>query len=114
LPIWFSLLTYGKNGYKKFIEQNCRQAKILGDFIEKSNDFELLAQVNLNTICFRVSTSQNISTEHFLQKLNANKKVFLTPTIYGGGYAIRCAICNWSTTEADIELLIEEMRKILV
>jgi len=112
LPVWFSLLTYGKNGYKTLIEQNCKQAKILGSFIEKSNNFELLAEVNLNTVCFRVSPNRLKTTQEFLIELNNTGKVFLTPTSYAGGYAIRCAICNWQTKNEDIELLIQEIEKI--
>lgn len=112
LPVWFSLLTYGKKGYNNFIEKNCKQAKILGDFINKSENFELLAEVNLNTVCFKVSDKKTKTTEDFLKELNDSGKVFLTPTDYEGSYAIRCAICNWKTTTADIELLIKEMKTI--
>ncbi len=114
LPIWFSLLTYGKKGYKDFIQKNCIQAKVLGDFIKKSEDFELLAEVNLNTVCFKVSDIKKITTQDFLESLNKTGEVFLTPTSYKNNYAIRCAICNWNTTDADIELLIKEMKNIIL
>lgn len=112
LPIWFSILTYGKKGYKSFIEKNCNQAKRLGEFIRTSNSFDLLANVNLNTVYFKVSDKMSMTTEQFLIQLNETKLFFLSQTTYKEKPAIHCSICNWRTTDADIELLIEEMKKI--
>lgn len=113
LPAWFSLMNLGKKGYQELIEKNCNQAKKLGEFIQESKEFELMADVNLNTVCFRVSDETTIDTEVFLQKLNASKKVYLTPTVYQKHFCVRCAICNWQTTDNDIEILISEMKKAL-
>lgn len=105
LPTWFTLMSYGKAGYQELVERNCRQAKRVGDFINSASDFDLLAPVRLNQVCFKVA-NPSISTQDFLQKLNATQKVYLTPTVYKGVYAIRCSICNWRTTDADIKQLI--------
>ena len=110
LPTWFTLMGYGKKGYRELIERNCSQAKMVGAFIDSTTSFDLLAPVRLNQVCFKVADNQAISTQEFLQKLNATEKVFLTPTVYNGTYAIRCSICNWRTTDEDIEQLIQLMK----
>lgn len=107
LPTWFTLMSYGKKGYQELIERNCRQAKMIGDFIQKTKTFELLAPVKLNQVCFKVIDNHSITTVAFLQQLNATQKVFLTPTVYKGAYAIRCSICNWRTTDGDIKEFIQ-------
>jgi len=107
LPTWFTLMSYGKVGYRELIERNCQQAKKVEEFVDSSPDFELLAPVRLNQVCFKVASNQSISTQDFLQKLNASQKVYLTPTVYKGVYAIRCSICNWRTSDADIDQLIQ-------
>ncbi|MDC1161912.1 pyridoxal-dependent decarboxylase [Tenacibaculum sp.] len=114
LPTWFSLMNLGKKGYQNLIEKNCNQAKKLGNYIRTSSYFDLMAEVNLNTVCFKVSKNSKITTELFLQQLNDSNKVFLTPTIYQETFSIRCAICNWMTTEEDIDILIDEMKKIMI
>ncbi len=113
LPTWFTLMSYGKAGYQALIERNCRQAKMVGAFVEHHPAVELLAPVHLNQVCFKVVNHQALSTQDFLQKLNATEQVFLTPTVYHGTYAIRCSICNWRTTDRDIQQLIQLMQSIL-
>ena len=111
LAAWFSLLTTGKKGYRDMVNKHCELAKYLERYIKQSPNFELLVETPINMVCFKVSDSHSLSTEVFLEKLNATGKVYLTPTIYNGKFAIRCAICNWRTEQRDIDLLIEEMEK---
>ena len=38
-------------------------------------------------------------------------RVFLTPTVWKGKQAIRCAFDNWATTEADVKILQQTVRE---
>lgn len=107
LPVWFTLKAYGRLGYQKLIEQNSLMARMLGNKISDSHDFILLSDVQLNGICFTLSDSSQ--TEQFLEALNHNKKVFLTPTIYRGTSAIRISFSNWQTIKQDVEIIWESM-----
>jgi len=51
LPIWFTLLAYGKDGYQSIVEQSAEMARLFGEYIKKSNGFENLAPVRLNNVC---------------------------------------------------------------
>lgn len=113
LPTWFTLMTYGKKGYQELIERNCRQAKIVSDYIENSAALQLLAPVRLNQVCFKVNESHPLTTQSLLQQLNSTQQFFLTPTVYQGIYAIRCSICNWRTQNQHIQALLTTMSNIL-
>ena len=110
LPVWFSLMAYGKKGYQDIVENSIEMANRLGDFIEGSPFFELLAPVRLNNVCFTLSNNEkedNVAA--FLADLNHTGKVFMTPTIYNGKKGIRAAFVNWRTSKEDVEMIIREM-----
>ncbi|WP_305952322.1 pyridoxal-dependent decarboxylase [Emticicia oligotrophica] len=110
LPVWFSLMAYGKTGYKDIVSNSIAMANHFGDFIENSKDFALLAPVRLNTVCFTLKNQeQDNATSVFLKKLNDTGKVFLTPTVYNGSKGIRASFVNFRTTIEDIEIVKELM-----
>ncbi|WP_250255328.1 pyridoxal-dependent decarboxylase [Chryseobacterium sp. Marseille-Q3244] len=114
LPAWFSLMAYGKQGYKDIVENNVSLARNFGRLIENSNDFKLLASVRLNTVCFTLKDDKKQDeVERFLGMLNSTGKVFMTPTFYNQRKGIRAAFVNWKTTETDVQLIFETMNSII-
>ncbi|NJN55035.1 MAG: hypothetical protein HC804_09935, partial [Anaerolineae bacterium] len=105
LPVWMTLLAYGRDGYRDIVERNCAQANWLGEQIDESNRFRLLAPVLLNVVCFTLAGEPTLSeVEMFLTRVRDDGRVFLTPTIYQGVPAIRAAFSNWQTTDRDLEI----------
>jgi glutamate/tyrosine decarboxylase-like PLP-dependent enzyme len=114
LPVWFSLKAYGKVGFKYIVENCIEVAQKLGQFIESHNEYELLAPVRLNTVCFTLSGENNSEkVSLFLSKLNDTGKVFMTPTVYKGRKGIRAALVNWRTTEQDLDVVIAAMNEVM-
>lgn len=113
LPVWFTLMAYGREGYKTIVENSIAVARQFGKYVEGSERFELLAPVRLNTVCFTLKgEAQEEQVGPFLSKLNDTQKVFMTPTMYRGRKGIRAAFVNWRTTGEDIKIAIGEMEKI--
>ncbi|WP_244215304.1 pyridoxal phosphate-dependent decarboxylase family protein [Pedobacter miscanthi] len=111
LPAWFTLTSYGKDGYQEIVESNVETALKFADFINENPNFELLAPVRLNTVCFSLTNDNLVTT--FLDKLNASGKVFMTPTFYNGKKGIRAAFVNCRTKNEDVDLVTAIMSKIL-
>lgn len=106
LPSWFSLMAYGKEGYREIIERNCAAAHYFGDLIHASDDFTLLSPVRMNVVCFTLK-EDNLTVDFikkFLDAVRDDGRVFFTPTVYKGIPAMRAAISNWLTTHQDMEL----------
>jgi glutamate/tyrosine decarboxylase-like PLP-dependent enzyme len=114
LPSWFSLMSYGREGYREIVERNCEVAQYLGDLIQNSADFRLLAPVRMNVVCFTLR-EENLTSDTvngFLQAVRDDGRVFFTPTIYKGIPAIRAAISNWQTQKEDIALAFEVLNHV--
>jgi len=110
LPAWFTLVAYGKAGYRKMVEDCIQHARQLGAFVAESPYFELLAPVRLNTVCFTLAGAANQEKlTAFVGRLNDTGKVFMTPTVYNGKKGIRAALVNWRTRTTDITLATELM-----
>jgi glutamate/tyrosine decarboxylase-like PLP-dependent enzyme len=114
LPVWFSLMAYGKKGIADLVENNIEGATIFGKFIQENENFDLLAPVRLNTVCFTLHGDNNQDkVSLFLDKLNKSGKVFMTPTVYNGKKGIRAAFVNWRTTNNDIGIVVKLMMEII-
>lgn len=112
LPAWFTLMSYGKNGYQAIVENSIAMAKAFGQYLENHTAFELLAPTRLNTVCFTIKDNQS-QVAGFLNQLNATGKVFMTPTYYNNKKGIRAAFVNWQTSETDIEIVKNTMEEVL-
>jgi glutamate/tyrosine decarboxylase-like PLP-dependent enzyme len=118
LPIWATLRAYGRQGYRAMVERHLDLAQRFGRLVEEAPDLELLAPVQLCVVCFRYRPPGVPESE--LDELNqrlgaallADGRVFVGTTVYRGMTALRPAIVNWRTTEADIDLLISAVREV--
>lgn len=116
LPAWYSLLAYGRQGYRDIVEDNVQHTKLLGSLIDESPYFRLLAPVNLCVACFTLNLPQEelaAATARFLDTLASRGVAFMTPTVYQDTPAIRAALVNWRTTEADVHLTWQEMQNVV-
>ncbi len=114
LPVWFSLLAYGKEGFRDIVENNIALALHFGNALIEEGYFELLAPIRLNNVCFTLKGDHNQEkVTQFLTNLNDSGKVFMTPTVYQNRKGIRASFVNWRTTEKDIRIVIKEMKETL-
>ena len=114
LPVWFSLVAYGKEGFCDIIEKSALLALHFGNELIEDGRFELLAPIRLNNVCFTLKGDENQDkVAQFLTQLNDTGKVFMTPTVYQNKKGIRASFVNWRTAEEDIKIVIEEMKNII-
>lgn len=116
LAVWATLAAYGRSGYRAIVERCLDNAARLVGQIEESDDFELLAPVPLNVVCFRYCPEGVAESE--LDALNqrvgeavlTDGRVYVGTTRWAGHVAFRPAFVNWRTTAADVDLILETLR----
>lgn len=119
LPIWATLAAYGRSGYRAMVERHLDLAQHLARRVDSSPDLERLAPVPLCIVCLRARPPG--VPEDKLDDLNrrlgaaliADGRVYAGTTVYAGQVALRPAIVNWRTTEADIDLFVDVLHELL-
>ncbi len=105
LAAWMSLMAYGRSGHQDIVKRNVSQAKWLGEKVAQSEQFELLAPVNLNVTCFTLAGNPTMDDIYqYLRRVQEDGRIFLTPTNYKGTPGIRAAFSNWQTEQEDMEI----------
>lgn len=98
LKLWFVIRYYGISGLQEKLRFHISLAQELTQMIKAHPQFELLAPVPLNTVCFRFKPAQideealNRINRELLHSLNEEGKMYLTHTKLGNIYTIRLVI----------------------
>ena len=104
LPAWLSLAAYGREGVASWVARNCALARRLAEGLAAIEGIEPLHGVDLNVVTFALREGDAARRDRFLDALTADGRVFMTPTVLFGRPAVRAALANWSTRDADVDL----------
>jgi glutamate/tyrosine decarboxylase-like PLP-dependent enzyme len=118
LAVWATLYAYGRQGYREIVGHHLALARRLGELVGEAPDLELLAEVQLNIVCFRYNPGGKSDDE--LNRINdrlgeailEDGRVYVGTTLFGNRVALRPAIVNWRSTEDDIRLLVDVVREL--
>ncbi len=118
LKVWMILKTRGTEGIARVIEQNIALRRRLDERIAAEASLELVGS-ELSICCFRYvptgardQQSLNDLNRCLLERLVREGRVYMSPTTLEGRYCLRVCIVNFRTSEADIDLLVEEVLRI--
>jgi aromatic-L-amino-acid/L-tryptophan decarboxylase len=110
LKLWFVIRNYGVEGLQDKIRNHIGITQELARTIDNSTEFELMAPVPLNTICFRYHPPDindtemlNRINEELLVHINASDKMFATHTRLGGVYVIRLVIGQTEVEQRHVD-----------
>jgi aromatic-L-amino-acid/L-tryptophan decarboxylase len=117
LKLWSVIKTYGISGLQEKIRYHIQIATRLSELIMKEPDFEILAPVILNTVCFRYkrldeSEEQiNSTNEKLNHLLNDSGKIYLTHTVLNDKYTLRMVTAQTNVTLEHVEKAWECIKK---
>lgn len=113
LKLWFVLRYYGVDGLQEMLRGHLALAQEFKEWVEGSQDFELLAPVPLNTICFRFHpgrrSGKDLSPEELerlnkalLDEVNRSGKIYMTHTRLGEDFCLRLSIGQTQTRREHV------------
>ena len=110
LPLWFALRCHGREGLQAFIREGVRLAALFEDWVRDEPGWELCAPRPFSVVCFRREGTDE-ENEALMERVNAGGEVFLSHTKLDGRFVLRLAVGSARTTEDDVALAWEVLRR---
>ena len=121
LKVWMLLKGVGLDCLSAAIESNLACARYLESMVQASDDFEMVAPVELSIFCFRHVPVQLRSqspeaidafNERLLVALQRDGNSYLSNATLGARFALRGCVLNYRTTLRDMEILLDDLRRV--
>jgi aromatic-L-amino-acid/L-tryptophan decarboxylase len=110
LKLWAVLRCYGREGLQAILREHVRLATEFERWVEAEPGWEVSALRHFSLVCFRRDGTDE-ENEALLERVNASGEVFLSHTRLSGRYVLRLAIGNARTTEDDVRLAWDVLRR---
>ncbi|HUB80181.1 MAG TPA: aminotransferase class V-fold PLP-dependent enzyme [Bryobacteraceae bacterium] len=116
LDLWMLIKFVGTERLGQAIEENIACAKYFAELVKRSDDFEMLAPVELSVFCFRhvpkgFSGDLDAYNEKLLVKVQCAGSTYLSNARVGGKFALRGCVLNYRTTKEDMAQVLEDVRE---
>jgi aromatic-L-amino-acid decarboxylase len=118
LKVWMLLKGVGTRALGEAIENNLSCARHLENLVRASDDFEMLAPVELSIFCFRYrpnklkESERDTFNERLLVALQHDGSSYLSNASLHGHFALRGCVMNYRTTLRDMEILLNDLRRV--
>jgi aromatic-L-amino-acid decarboxylase len=114
LKLWLSLRYHGAEAFRAAIRADLQHARDLTAMVSHTAQLELMAPVELSTVCFRYHAG---IADKDLDRLNAailkrlieRGRVYLSNATIGGRFALRACFVNHRTTDSDVAEIVPEV-----
>jgi aromatic-L-amino-acid decarboxylase len=119
LKVWTSVTYFGLAAIRSAIDQCIDLAAHAERRVGESPELEVLSPAQFGVLCFRVHprgvddpAALDALNERVNAAANATQRVLMSSTRLRGAYSLRVCILNYRTTEADVDAVIELVRRV--
>jgi len=108
-PTYAAFRQLGRNGIAELVDRCCRHAHALATRIGALPGAELLSEpiINQGLVTFGDRTDEVIAA------IQASGEAFFGGTTWRGRRAMRISVCNWLTSDADVDRAVNAVTKVL-
>ena len=110
LKLWAVLRCLGRSGLEERIREHVRLAALFEAWVRDEPGWEIVAPRHFSLVCFRREGTDD-DNERLLERVNASGETFLSHARLGDAYSLRLAIGNFRTTEDDVRLAWEVLKR---
>jgi len=120
-PAYAALRELGREGLAALVERTCRHAAALATRIGALPGAELVAAPGFNQGLVRflapgpdaTPAQHDRRTEEVIARIDASGEAFFGGVTWRGRRAMRISVCNWRTSEADVDRAVAAARAAL-
>jgi glutamate/tyrosine decarboxylase-like PLP-dependent enzyme len=106
-----ALRELGRNGIARLVDQCCQNAHAITMGIAQLKGAELLWEPAFNQGL--VGFADNYTTDAVVAEIVRSGEAFFSATTWRGRRAMRVSVCNWQTTERDVQRAIRAVDQVL-
>jgi aromatic-L-amino-acid decarboxylase len=110
LKLWFMLRSFGVETLQEKLRSHILMARELAEKIHQEEEFEMMAPVTLNLVCFRFrpkgvedENELNRINEKLLKQINASGKAYMSHTKVNGKFVIRMVIAQTNVEQRHVD-----------
>lgn len=119
LKLWFMLRSEGVEALQQRLRRDLDNARWLAEQVAASGDWELLAPVQLQTLCIRhrpagvEGEALDRHTRAWAERLNASGEAYVTPATLNGGWMVRVSVGALPTEREHVQRLWQRLQAVV-
>ena len=107
---WAALRSLGRSGVADLVERCCALARRFATGLDELDGVEVVNGVVLNQVLVRVGDAD--LTDRLERAIQDDGTCWMGATTWRGERLLRIAVSNWTTTEADVDLVVETVGRL--
>jgi glutamate/tyrosine decarboxylase-like PLP-dependent enzyme len=111
IPVYATLRALGRDGVADLVERCCARARQFADLLSAEPGVAILADVVLNQVLVRFGDEDEL-TRAVIAGVQAEGTCWASGTTWHGLAAMRISVSNWATSEDDVALSADAMRRV--
>ena len=116
LRVWLPFKMHGVGPFRRNLEEKLALTRWATEQLRTIPGIEILAEPQLSIVAFRLGRpgmdgpALDRLNRDLLARVNARRRVYLTPTVLRGRFAIRICVLSFRTHRDRMELALEDLR----
>jgi aromatic-L-amino-acid/L-tryptophan decarboxylase len=110
LKLWAVLRCFGRRGLQEHVRRGVALAGAFEEWVVAEPGWEVCTPRSFSVVCFR-ALKDDAFNEALLERANATGEIFISHCVLNGRYVLRLAVGQLSTTEEDVRLAWDVLRR---